>query len=94
MRMLMMIANSKVREELEILLRREGVQGYTEVPEVLGVGSTGTRMGSAVYPETSSMIMVLIEETRLKKLLVSIREHCEECAEHIRMVYWPVEEGG
>ncbi|MBU0690763.1 hypothetical protein KKH18_03010 [bacterium] len=91
MRMLMIILNSKVREEMEILLQREGVEGFTEVPDVLGLGSTGARMGSAVHPETSSMIMVLLEEAKLNKLLSTIDEYCTDCQQHIKMVHWPVE---
>ncbi|MBU1638605.1 hypothetical protein KKC97_13160 [bacterium] len=91
MRMLMIILNSKVREEMEILLQREGVEGFTEVPDVLGLGSTGARMGSAVHPETSSMIMVLLEEAKLNKLLSTIDEYCTDCQQHIKMVHWQVE---
>lgn len=91
MRMLMIILNTQVREELEILLRREGVEGYTEIPDVLGLGSTGARMGSAVHPETSSMIMVLLEEPKLEKLLRTIDEYCAECKQHLKMVHWAVE---
>ncbi len=91
MRMLMIILNSQVREEMEILLRREGVEGYTEVPDVLGIGTTGARMGSAVHPETSSMIMVLLEESKLEALLNTIDEYCTDCKQHIKMVHWPVE---
>lgn len=91
MRMLMIILNSKVREEMEILLKREGVEGFTEVPDVLGLGSTGARMGSAVHPETSSMIMVLVDDTKLKALLTAINEYCSDCQQHIKMVHWPVE---
>ena len=91
MQMLMIILNSKVREEMEILLQHEGVQGFTEVPDVLGLGTTGARMGSAVHPETSSMIMVLIEKSKLADLLKTINEYCSDCQQHIKMVHWPVE---
>jgi nitrogen regulatory protein PII len=91
MKMLMIIANSKVREELEILLKREGVTGYTEVPDVHGLGSSGPRMGSVVHPDTSSMILVLLEDAKVKQLTQTIRDYCSDCAEHIRIAHWPVE---
>jgi nitrogen regulatory protein PII len=91
MRILMIILNSKVREEMEILLKREGIEGYTEIPDVRGVGSTGVRMGSAVHPETSSVIMVLLEDEQLGELLKTIREYCSDCQQHIKMVHWPVD---
>ena len=91
MRMLMIILNSEVREEMEILLKREGVEGYTEIPDVRGYGSTGPRMGSAVHPETSSVIMVLLEDTKLTELLKTIDSYCTSCKQHVKIVHWPVE---
>jgi len=91
MKMLMIIANSKVREELESLLKQEGVTGYTEIPEVHGLGSSGPRMGSAIAPDTSSMILVLLEDEKVATLIKSIREYCTDCAEHLRIAHWPVD---
>lgn len=91
MKMLMIIANSKIREELEVLLSREGLTGYTEIPEVHGVGTTGARMGSAVHPDTSSMILVLLKDEEVASLIKTIQGFCTGCQEHLRIAHWPVE---
>lgn len=90
MEMLMLIVDSTVREELEIFLTREGVHGYTEIPEAHGLGLTGPRMGSAAYPATSSVILTMIEPLLLDRLTVRLKEYCGECHERIHLVHWPV----
>jgi hypothetical protein len=50
--MLMVLAGTAVREEVEIALERAGVSGYTEV-DARGIGSSGRHLGSAAFPKTS-----------------------------------------
>lgn len=90
MEMLMMIVDSRVREELETFLTREGVHGYTEIPDAHGLGQSGPRMGSAAYPETSSVILTTVDSARLAQLTARLREYCGECHERIHLVHWPV----
>ena len=44
MKLLMIIVDSSHKEELEVLLKRQQVTGYTEIPNTHGVGETGIRM--------------------------------------------------
>jgi hypothetical protein len=90
MEMLMMIVDSSVREELEVFLTKEGVKGYSEIPEVHGLGKSGPRMGSAAYPGTSSMILAMIESQLIEKLTERLKEYCSQCHERIHLVHWPV----
>ena len=90
MEMLMLIVDSSVREELEIFLVKEGVEAYTEIPEVHGVGSTGPRMGSVAYPGTSSMILAMVEGELLPALCVRLEEYCAGCRERIHLAHWPI----
>ena len=41
MKLLMIIVESHCREELEVLLQRKGITGYTEIPGAHGVGRSG-----------------------------------------------------
>ena len=90
MKMLMAIIDGRRKEELEILLRREGVAGFTEIPDVHGFGSSGERMDSAVHPGTSAVVLVLLEAARLEGVTAALREYCAECSEHIRLLHWDV----
>jgi len=90
MKMLMVIIDNRRKEELELLLRRAGVEGYTEIPNVHGFGTSGEKMGSAVAPGTNSIIFVLTDGERLPKLIETIQGYCQACREHIRLLHWDV----
>jgi hypothetical protein len=90
MEMLMIIVASSVREELEVFLTKEGVQGYSEIPEVHGVGQSGPRMGSAAYPATSSMIFAIVDPSLIETLAARLKAYCSECHERIHLAHWPV----
>lgn len=89
-KMLMVIVDDRRKEELELVLRKAGVEGYTEIPQVHGFGRTGEKMGSAVAPETNSIIFVLVGADRLAGLVETIKSYCAACSQHIRMLHWDV----
>jgi hypothetical protein len=92
MKLLMIIVESHCREELEVLLRRKGITGYTEIPNTHGVGQSGVRMGSRAHPETSSIFFTVVEEDRVGELKDSIRSFCNAAEKKMRMIQWSVEE--
>lgn len=90
MRMLMAIIDNSRKEELELLLQREGVAGWTEIPHVRGMGTTGPRLDSAVFPGSSAVIQTLVEDERIGPLVASITANCVQCSEHIKLLHWDV----
>jgi hypothetical protein len=92
MKLLMLIVDEAKKEELEVLLNRAGVVGYTEIPHAVGVGSTGPRLGSRAFPKTSAVIFTVIRAEALEALARDIREYCADCGEKLKMVVWGVEE--
>jgi hypothetical protein len=92
MKLLMLIVDDSKKEELEVLLNRAGVVGYTEFPRAIGQGATGPRLGSRTFPNTSAVIFTVLEETALAQLTADIRSYCRECNERLRMIVWGVEE--
>ena len=61
------IANRSVEENVLDALKYEGVgKYYTNYPVVLGVGSSGPRMGDAIWPEENFVMVVWcdVEEAR------------------------------
>jgi hypothetical protein len=60
------IANRSVEENLLEAFRNEGVaKFYTKYPNVLGVGSTGPRMGDAVWPEENFALVIWCERDEI-----------------------------
>lgn len=92
MKLLMIIVDESKKEELEVLLNRVGVVGYTEIPRVVGVGTTGPRLGSRAFPKTSALIFTVLSEATLETLLATLREFCQECGEKLKLVSWDVNE--
>ncbi|MFZ5803972.1 MAG: PG0541 family transporter-associated protein [Acidobacteriota bacterium] len=92
MKFLMIIVDESKKEELEVLLNRVGVVGYTEIPRVVGVGTTGPRLGSRAFPKTSALIFTVLSEATLETLLATLREFCQECGEKLKLVSWDVNE--
>ena len=92
MKILMLIIDEEHKEELEVLLRKTGVAGYTELPRAVGFGSTGQRMGSGAYPRTSAVIFSILDAARLDSLTREVKQYCRDCGERLKMVSWEVEE--
>ncbi|MCS7182455.1 MAG: hypothetical protein NZ869_05025 [Thermoanaerobaculum sp.] len=92
MKLLMIIVDESKKEELEALLNRLGVEGYTEIPRVIGVGTTGPRLGSRAFPKTSAVIFSILQPQTFETLVKAIREFCRECGEKLKLVAWDVHE--
>ncbi len=92
MRMLMIVVDDGKKEELEVLLRKAGVGGWTEIAGASGMGTTGPRLGSAAYPKTSAVLFTILEDAKARALVEEIRAYCAECVERLKIASWPVEE--
>lgn len=91
MEMLVVFAKEELREEIELLLTKHGVPGFTEIANVHGRGSSGIRMGSAVHPDTSVVVMMVVESDLRMRIVDIMKEYQKECKCHVPCVYWPVE---
>ncbi len=92
MKLLMIIVDSSCKEELEVLLNRNHVIGYTEIPQVHGVGASGVRMGSRAFPRTSSLFFTVVPDELVQELRQDITTYCEACLKRMKMIVWGVEE--
>jgi hypothetical protein len=63
------IANHSVEENILEAFKEEGVgKFYTKIPRVYGIGSTGPRMGDAVWPEENFSLVIWCEEEEARGL--------------------------
>ena len=57
------IANHSVEENILDALKYEGVgKYYTKYPSIFGVGSSGPRMGDAIWPEENFVMVIWCDE--------------------------------
>jgi hypothetical protein len=92
MKLLMIIVDSQCREELEVLMRRHQVDGYTEIADTHGVGASGIRMGSSAHPKTSSIFFTVLPSDKIAPLKADICAYCEACSKKMKLFVWGVEE--
>ncbi|RLE28413.1 MAG: hypothetical protein DRJ61_16460 [Acidobacteria bacterium] len=93
MKMLLIIVDRSCRDQLEVLLKENGVSGFTEIPEVLGMGRSGMRLGSGAYPKTSAMVFTVVEDEKIPEIRSGLRKYCESCGDlHYKMFRLDVED--
>jgi hypothetical protein len=72
-------ANHSVEEIILEALKDEGAgKFYTKYPGIVGVGSSGPRMGDAVWPEENFALVIWCEEEEalaVKAAVDRIKEH-------------------
>jgi len=57
------VANHSVEENVLEALKYEGVgKYYTKYPSIFGVGSSGPRMGDAIWPEENFAMVIWCDE--------------------------------
>jgi hypothetical protein len=71
-------ANQSVEENvLEALSKEQAGKYYTKIPNIYGVGSSGPRMGDAVWPEENFSLVIWCEEDEanaIKRAINAVKE--------------------
>jgi hypothetical protein len=95
MDMLMLVFRTTLRERVHELLRVSGVIAYTELPETLGMGQSGSTEGSSFYAGGNSVILVSLEPVQRDKVADAINVWRAEALQAgwvkptIRVFSWP-----
>lgn len=75
MRMLMIICPKARQGEIAKLIEKQGVNAFSEIPEIIGEGKTGKKLGTHVFPDKSSLIFTVVPEDKEKALIAALK-HC------------------
>ncbi|RLE29950.1 MAG: hypothetical protein DRJ61_13545 [Acidobacteria bacterium] len=93
MKMLLIVVDRQCRDRLEVLLKELGVTGFTEVPEVLGMGKSGMRLGSGAFPKTSALVFTVVPEEIVSKIRAGLCQFCDDTEDlHYKMFQLDVED--
>jgi len=69
MKRIEIIANHSVEENiLEALIKEDAGKYYTKYPSIFGVGSAGSRMGDAIWPEENFAMVIWCEEEEARAI--------------------------
>lgn len=77
--LMMLCAEERVEELLELLDAHPEVTGFTELQNLQGSGSTGRHLGTRAYPGTVSMIFTVGADEAMKALVDDLKDFAERC---------------
>jgi nitrogen regulatory protein PII len=95
MEMLMIVFRAVLKERVHELLRACGVMAYTEIPETVGTGQSGSTEGISFYAGENSIILVSLEPAQRDKVAGAVKAWLAEAQRSgwvkpaIRVFAWP-----
>ena len=94
MKMVMIVYNAALDEEVSELLESAGLAFYTKWTRVLGRGeASGSHLGTQVWPGMNNVVFLATEEDRVPALLCGVRELRRKLGrEGIKAFVLPLEE--
>lgn len=78
MKMLFLVTDSEYEPHCMSTLKEKGVTGYTVIPDVLGAGKSGLKMGDRVHPGASVVVIAVVPDDAVPKLMACIRSCIQE----------------
>lgn len=94
MKLLMVLVPSDCLNDLQKVIEGHEIHAYTEVPNVLGAGTSGRKLGTRAFPGTAAMILTILRSSEASALVDAVREFAAErdCREEIRVFGLPAEQ--
>ena len=78
MKMLFLVTDSEYEPHCMTTLKEKGVTGYTVIPDVLGAGKSGLKMGDRVHPGASVVVIAVVPDDAVSDLMACIRGCIQE----------------
>jgi hypothetical protein len=93
MKLMMVLVPSDCLAEMQAVIERHEIHAYTEIPNVLGAGLSGRKLGTRAYPGTTSMILTILPAEQVEALVAAVKEFaCDTpCKDEIRIFAMPAE---
>lgn len=94
MKMLMVVYNEALDNEIMEILEGCVVKNYTKISKVFGRGtSSGTHLGNDIWPGLNNIIYVACEDLQVKDMLSGIRDLKNKVGqEGVKAFVLPIEE--
>ncbi|MEW6410033.1 MAG: PG0541 family transporter-associated protein [Nitrospirota bacterium] len=94
MKMVTIIYDSEIDNQMMVILKRANVEKYTKIEDVRGVGSSGAKLNNPIGPGINSMVIVVVDDNTaesLKKSLSALKKSTIEKS-GFKAIITPVEE--
>jgi len=95
MDMLMIVYRAALKERVHELLRTCDVTAYTEIPQTIGTGQSGSTEGVSFYAGGNSVVLISLEAERRDMVADAVKAWCAEAKQAgwvkpaIRVFSWP-----
>ncbi len=73
MRMVMVVYDSGIDEDVAGVLQEVGILAYTKLTGAIGVGRKGQRFGTPIWPGTNNLLWVALAEGDVAGLIERLR---------------------
>lgn len=73
MKLILIFVDSDHAADVEDALDRHGIVGYSEIPQVLGKGVTGRKLGTRAFPGSSALYFAAVEPDAALGLVDALR---------------------
>ncbi len=74
MKLIFIVYNISIEEEVQALLKDEGVKSFTKWPRLVGVGElAGARLDNGVWPGANSAIVAVVPDAQAVSLMAAAR---------------------
>jgi hypothetical protein len=73
MKLLMIMVDSNHQEGVEKILDAHEVSGYTELPNVLGKGKSGRKLGSRAFPGSNTLYFTAVGGNMCETLCADLK---------------------
>lgn len=74
MKLIFIVYNISIEEEVQQLLQAQGVKSFTQWPRLIGVGElAGARLDNGVWPGANSAIVAVVPDEQASSLMSAVR---------------------
>ena len=73
MKLVMILVDADRAPDVEAILERREMPGYTEIPQVLGKGETGRKLGTRAFPGATTLYFTVIPAPQAAGLAEELR---------------------
>lgn len=74
MKLVLILVDADRAPDVERILEHRGLPGYTEIPQVLGKGHTGRKLGTRAFPGATALYFTVIPPADVAGLFAELRD--------------------
>ena len=75
MKLVTIIYDRSISTGITELLKKQEIAGYTKILDAQGLGGTGYKIGTSVWPGTNNILLISLSDEKVDPLVKAIREY-------------------